>query len=94
MKIVHFFAGALACMGALVMYGLAEVPDAAASAPQRLPSPGLVEAGVQRSVPSELEGEPEPMACCKVCTKGKACGNSCIARDKVCHQPPGCACDG
>ena len=31
--------------------------------------------------------------CCKVCRKGKACGNSCIARDKQCHQPPGCACD-
>ena len=32
--------------------------------------------------------------CCKVCHKGKACGNSCIARDKQCHQPAGCACDG
>jgi hypothetical protein len=35
-----------------------------------------------------------PAACCKMCTKGKACGNSCISRDKICHQPPGCACDG
>jgi len=35
-----------------------------------------------------------PLECCKVCTKGKACGNSCIAQDKQCHQPPGCACDG
>ncbi len=33
-------------------------------------------------------------ACCKVCKKGKACGDSCIARDKQCHQPRGCACDG
>lgn len=32
--------------------------------------------------------------CCKVCSVGKACGNSCISRDKDCHQPPGCACDG
>lgn len=32
--------------------------------------------------------------CCKVCTTGKACGDSCIARNKTCHQPPGCACDG
>lgn len=24
-------------------------------------------------------------ACCKVCSKGKACGDSCIARDKQCH---------
>lgn len=33
-----------------------------------------------------------PAACCKVCTKGKPCGDSCIARTKTCHQPPGCAC--
>lgn len=32
--------------------------------------------------------------CCKICTKGKACGNTCIPRDHVCHQPPGCACNG
>jgi hypothetical protein len=32
--------------------------------------------------------------CCKVCTTGKACGNTCIARDKQCHVGPGCACDG
>jgi hypothetical protein len=31
--------------------------------------------------------------CCKVCSKGKACGNSCIARDRACRQPRGCACD-
>lgn len=33
-------------------------------------------------------------ACCKICRRGKACGNSCIARNKTCHQPPGCACNG
>ena len=33
-------------------------------------------------------------ACCKVCSKGKACGDSCIARDKTCHKGKGCACDG
>lgn len=32
--------------------------------------------------------------CCKVCRKGKACGDSCIAKDKTCHVGPGCACDG
>jgi hypothetical protein len=31
--------------------------------------------------------------CCKVCTTGKACGNSCINVNYNCHQPPGCACD-
>jgi hypothetical protein len=33
-------------------------------------------------------------ACCKVCSKGKACGDSCISRDKECHKGKGCACDG
>ncbi len=33
-------------------------------------------------------------ACCKTCKAGKACGDSCIARDKTCHKGKGCACDG
>jgi hypothetical protein len=33
-------------------------------------------------------------ACCKICSVGKACGNACISRDKICHVGPGCACDG
>jgi beta-lactamase superfamily II metal-dependent hydrolase len=32
-------------------------------------------------------------ACCRTCTTGKACGNSCISRDRQCHQPAGCACN-
>jgi hypothetical protein len=32
--------------------------------------------------------------CCKICRKGKACGDSCINRAYTCHRPPGCACDG
>jgi hypothetical protein len=36
---------------------------------------------------------PLAQACCKVCRKGKACGDSCIARDKTCRKGPGCACD-
>lgn len=31
--------------------------------------------------------------CCRVCDKGKACGNSCISRKFVCHKGRGCACD-
>ena len=33
-------------------------------------------------------------SCCRVCTSGKACGDGCIAMNKTCHQPPGCACNG
>jgi LysM repeat protein len=37
---------------------------------------------------------PPAKSCCKICSKGKACGNSCISRSYTCHQPPGCACNG
>lgn len=39
--------------------------------------------------PQELKA-----ACCKTCRKGKACGNSCISRDKSCRKGVGCACNG
>ena len=32
-------------------------------------------------------------SCCKRCSKGKACGDSCISRDRSCKKGPGCACD-
>lgn len=32
--------------------------------------------------------------CCKVSRAGKACGDSCIAADKICRKGSGCACDG
>lgn len=35
-----------------------------------------------------------PGPCCKVCTTGKACGDTCIAKDKKCHKGAGCACNG
>jgi hypothetical protein len=42
----------------------------------------------------EQDTEAEPAReCCKICRKGKACGDSCIARSKTCRKPPGCACD-
>lgn len=31
--------------------------------------------------------------CCKVCRKGKACGDSCIAADRPCNTGKGCACN-
>lgn len=32
--------------------------------------------------------------CCKVCRSGKACGDTCIAKDKTCNTSGGCACNG
>lgn len=57
---------------------------------------------VRRAAPSNrgaatFESEPEApvqQQCCKICHKGKACGNSCISRAYTCHKGPGCACDG
>lgn len=48
--------------------------------------------------PTPPASEPTPDAspassCCRMCRKGKACGNTCIARNEVCRTPPGCACD-
>ncbi|MCB1337007.1 MAG: hypothetical protein KDK10_05980 [Maritimibacter sp.] len=31
-------------------------------------------------------------ACCMTCTKGQACGDACISREKTCRKGPGCAC--
>jgi hypothetical protein len=30
--------------------------------------------------------------CCKYCSRGKPCGDTCIARNKTCHVGGGCAC--
>ncbi len=42
---------------------------------------------------SPAPAQPELAVCCKICRKGKACGNSCISRSYTCHKPPGCACN-
>jgi len=37
--------------------------------------------------------KPKKYACCKICRKGQACGNSCISRRYTCRKPRGCACN-
>ncbi len=56
-------------------------------------APGLA---LEPSGESDAVGYPvelAPRECCKICRKGKACGDSCIARDRGGHEPPGCACN-
>lgn len=48
----------------------------------------------RQSVGTEGGPDVDSAKCCKVCRKGKACGDSCIAKWKQCHKAPGCACDG
>jgi hypothetical protein len=55
------------------------------SAPAREP-------GEERSE-RDQDGADSGGACCKTCRRGKACGDSCIARHMVCRKGPGCACD-
>jgi hypothetical protein len=38
--------------------------------------------------------ETENGNCCKVCTTGKACGDTCIPKSSNCNTLGGCACNG
>lgn len=64
---------------ALVLLPLLSAPTARAEAP--IPTLCAVDA---------LTGAPQ---CCKRCTTGKACGDTCIAKDKRCTKTKGCACN-
>jgi hypothetical protein len=33
-------------------------------------------------------------SCCKVCSQGKACGDTCIDANLTCQTSGGCACNG
>lgn len=65
--------------------------------------PMPLERAVPPAVPDESPGSsrrPAPSRgciprsrCCRVCSKGKACGNSCISARYTCHQGRGCACN-
>jgi len=47
----------------------------------------------QQPIASEwIEQAQQGQKCCKRCSKGQPCGNSCIAASAKCKQPPGCAC--
>jgi len=40
-----------------------------------------------------FEGERGPQECCRFCSTGTACGDTCITSGKECLRPRGCACD-
>lgn len=65
-----------------------ETPPPKRPAPEKPPRETPPAKPPAREQPAE-----EPRSCCRVCSKGKACGNSCISRRFECHQPVGCACD-
>lgn len=49
---------------------------------------------LKKVAPPRPKATPRSRPCCKICRKGKACGDSCIARNKTCRKGPGCACNG
>ena len=66
-----------------------------APTPTTAPTPTVTPVPTDTPVPPvEPTSTPTRRACCKICTKGKACGDTCIRRDHTCHVGPGCACNG
>lgn len=62
----------------------------------RLPAP--TKKAKKDETPREVAPKAEPPnadgECCRVCKKGKACGDGCISQESSCTKDPGCACDG
>lgn len=74
--------------------GLASAPALAAGAE---PAPALAGPVLSDEVLEHLKALSQdlpanPASCCKVCRKGKPCGDSCISQNYSCHKAPGCAC--
>ncbi|MEZ4447553.1 MAG: endonuclease/exonuclease/phosphatase family protein [Polyangiaceae bacterium] len=42
---------------------------------------------------AEFYADRDGRSCCKTCTAGKACGDTCIAASATCTAAPGCVCD-
>jgi hypothetical protein len=68
-------------------------PEATTRAPVIIYS--TIEPARRSTLPAVFTPRSAPrQVCCKVCSKGKACGDSCISKDKTCNKGPGCACNG
>ena len=81
--------------GALEQVGVVStIPAPSAPTIQLLPTATMTAPTV---VPTQESPPPPPPApsggCCKVCRASKACGDSCISKDKSCNKGPGCACN-
>ncbi|PRQ08555.1 HNH endonuclease family protein [Enhygromyxa salina] len=84
--------------------GMNEAEAAAVRGALEACNAGLIPALPQTQRPNDRAGATEVEAserdtraageCCRVCKKGKACGDACIAASSNCTKPAGCACDG
>ncbi len=84
------FPGFLAAAALLLFLAL---PLTAEAAPEDGGYRALLESLTDAAGGEEAQSPQISQACCKTCRKGKACGDSCIAREKTCEKPKGCACD-
>ncbi|MBP5979074.1 MAG: hypothetical protein KA748_02610 [Halomonas sp.] len=83
----------------LCLAGMVSAGDAVGDSETWVTQAGLSVSGEEAECDLAFDAMPDELAfaqggCCRVCKKGKACGNSCINRDYTCRQPRGCACDG
>jgi len=88
----------LAVLAALLGMAMTWVAGASGLAGNLVPMPGEAATPALAEVLERLGVDLPPSgvvaaACCKKCSKGKACGDSCISRDKRCTKGQGCACD-
>ncbi|HEX2864525.1 MAG TPA: hypothetical protein VHN99_08140 [Deinococcales bacterium] len=59
---------------------------------KRLLAPALLALLLAACAPVVTGPSTPSTGCCRVCTVGKPCGDTCIAAGKTCHTPGGCAC--
>jgi hypothetical protein len=95
MKSLHFALGAVLLVVAMVV--AAPVPMARAESEPVVPVLECSELEVMSAL--EVAAGPGAAAdciprdqCCKVCSQGTACGNTCTKSAQQCRKPRGCAC--
>lgn len=49
---------------------------------------------IEQPMPNLTPMPTQGQGCCRVCTRGKPCGDSCIARNKTCRKGHGAPADG
>lgn len=66
-------------------------PTAPFFEPEELPDYG--QPWMQRQAPQGATDCVPRSRCCRVCSRGQACGNSCISASYICRRGRGCACN-
>jgi hypothetical protein len=69
-------------------------PTRTPTVPPKPTSPPTATPPVPVPAPPTSVPQPAPRGCCRYCTTGQPCGNSCIAAHLTCRVGPGCACYG